>query len=319
MSIASIKKRFSGKKIAVLMGGRSGEREVSLRSGKNVLAALKRQKMNAIGIDTGPDIAQKLTAGKVDVAFIILHGKYGEDGTIQGLLELMDIPYTGSGVLASALAMHKGYSKKIFKEAGISTPDFNLVGKEDNPVNAACQAFEELGFPLVVKPLEEGSSIGVSIVKSQNETKTAFKKLHRKYGGLIAERFIPGMHITTGILGNGHKARALPILELVPKGEFYDFRSKYTKGMTEFIIPARLPGIIYSKAQEMSLAAHHVLGCNGWSRVDAIVDRAGTPYILEVNTLPGMTDISDLPAEAKVEGMSYDDVVLNILDSARIS
>jgi D-alanine-D-alanine ligase len=300
------------------MGGRSGEREVSLRSGRNVLASLKRQGFRAVGIDVGPDVARKLSALKIEVAFIILHGRYGEDGTIQGLLEMMGIPYTGSGVLASALAMHKGYSKKIFKEQGIPTPEFLWIDRGDDPVRAAQQAQEELGLPLIIKPLEEGSSIGVSIVKSHRDAVPGFKKLHRKYGGLIAERFISGMNITTGILGNGQKAKALPILELVPKNEFYDFQAKYTKGMTEFIIPARLPGSLYRRAQETALAAHHTLGCHGWSRVDAIVDRAGTPYILEVNTLPGMTDLSDLPAEAKVAGMSYDEVVLTILSSAKI-
>lgn len=318
MPAGSIKKKFADKKIGVLMGGRSGEREVSLRSGRNVLASLKRQGFKAVGIDVGTDVARKLAAQKIEVAFIILHGRYGEDGTIQGLLEMMDIPYTGSGVLASALAMHKGYSKKIFKEQGIPTPDFLWMERGDDPAKAAQQAQEELGLPLVVKPLEEGSSIGVSIVKSHREAVSNFKKLHRKYGGLIAERFISGMNITTGILGNGNKTKALPILELVPKNEFYDFQAKYTKGVTEFIIPARLPGSLYRRAQETALAAHHALGCHGWSRVDAIVDRAGTPYILEVNTLPGMTDLSDLPAEAKAAGMGYDEVVLAILDSANI-
>ena len=318
MPVASIKKRFADKKIGVLMGGRSGEREVSLRSGKNVLAALKRQGFKAVGIDVGTDVAKKLVAQKIELAFIILHGKYGEDGTIQGLLEMMDIPYTGSGVLASALAMHKGYSKKVFKEQGIPTPDFLWIDRGDDPAKAAQQAQEELGLPLIIKPLEEGSSIGISIVKNHKDAVSGFKKLHRKYGGLIAERFISGMNITTGILGNGQKARALPILELVPRNEFYDFQAKYTKGMTEFIIPAHLPGSLYRRAQETALAAHHALGCHGWSRVDAIVDRAGTPFILEVNTLPGMTDLSDLPAEAKVAGISYDEVVLTILSSAKI-
>ena len=318
MSTGSIKKKFANKKIGVLMGGRSGERKISLRSGKNVLAALKRQGLKAVGIDVGPDVARKLISQKIEVAFVILHGKYGEDGTIQGLLEMMNIPFTGSGVLASALAMHKGYSKKIFKEEGIPTPEFLWVKSGDDLEKAAYQAQDELGLPLIIKPLEEGSSIGVAIVKNYQDAVAGFIKLHRKYGELIAERFIPGMNITVGILGSGQRARALPILELIPKNEFYDFKAKYTKGMTEFIIPARLPGSLYRKAQETALAAHHVLGCNGWSRVDAIVDRAGTPFILEVNTLPGMTDLSDLPAEAKVEGMSYDDVVLEILASAKV-
>lgn len=318
MKMADIKRKLAGKRIAVLMGGRSGERAVSLRSGKNVLAALKRQGLNAVGIDAGTDLARKLTSRRIEVAFVILHGRYGEDGTVQGLLEMMDIPYTGSGVLASALAMHKAFSKQIFIQNGITTPEYLWVRGNDDPARLARQAQEELGLPLVAKPLEEGSSIGVSILKSGREATAAFRLLHRKYGGLIAERYIPGMNITTGILGCGAKARALPILELVPRNEFYDFKAKYTKGLTEFIIPARLPGSLYRKAQEAALTAHRALGCHGWSRVDAIVDRSGTPYILEVNTLPGMTDLSDLPAEAREDGIGYDQLVLEILSSALI-
>ena len=314
---AAIKRRFAKKRIGVLMGGWSGERAVSLRSGQNVLAALKRQGLQAVGIDVGRDIAQVLARRRIQAAFVILHGPFGEDGTIQGLLEMMGVPYTGSGVLASALAMHKGYSKKVFQEAGITTPSSCWVDKVLNPLDDAAHCVEMLGLPLVLKPLAEGSSIGVSIAKTAEEACQGIRALYRRYGGLLAERYVPGMTVTVGVLGSGAGCRALPVLELVPKNEFYDYQAKYTGGLTEFIIPARLPGAIYKKAQEVALAAHHVLGCHGWSRVDIIVDRAGTPLVLEVNTCPGMTDLSDLPAEAKAGGIGYDELVLEILDSAR--
>lgn len=312
----AIIKRFAKKRIGVLMGGWSGERAVSLRSGKNVLESLRRQGLNAMGIDVGRDIAAKLVKNRVQAAFVILHGPFGEDGTIQGLLEMMGIPYTGSGVLASSLAMHKGYSKKIFQESGIPTPNFCWVGRDLDPQCGARQCAEMLGLPLVLKPPAEGSSIGISIAKTQELAEKGIKALVRKYREAIVERHVSGMTVTTGVLGTGARARALPVLELVPKNEFYDYQAKYTKGMTEFHVPARLPGAVYRKVQETAVAAHQALGCRGWSRVDAIVDRAGTPWVLEVNTLPGMTDLSDLPAEAAAEGMDYDRLVLEILDSA---
>ena len=317
MNSRQIIKHFAGKKIAVLMGGRSGEREVSLRSGRNVLEALKRQGLQAAGIDVGLDLGTELRSKKIDAAFVILHGKYGEDGTVQGLLEMMDIPYTGSGVLASALAMNKVFSKKIFTGQAIPTPEYCWSGPQQDPKTAARQAVDDLGLPLVIKPVDEGSSLGVSIVKNQEQAVKSFIQVHKKYGQVMAERFIQGMNVTVGILGCGLKTRALPVLELVSKNEFYDYQAKYTGGMTEFHVPARLPGSIYAKTQQVTLQAHQALGCHGWSRVDAIVDRSGTVYILEVNTNPGMTDLSDLPAEAKAEGMEYDQVVLEILDSAR--
>jgi len=310
-------KHFTGQKIAVLMGGRSGEREVSLRSGQNVLEAIKRQGLQAVGIDAGMDLGTELRNKEIDAAFVILHGRYGEDGTVQGMLEMMGIPYTGSGVLASALAMNKVFSKKIFIEQGIPTPEYCWAGALHDPRSAAHQATDELGLPLVIKPVDEGSSLGVSIAKSQGQAVRSFTQVHKKYGQVMAERFIQGMNVTVGILGYGAKTRALPVLELVPKNEFYDYQAKYTGGLTEFHVPARLPGSIYAKVQQVTLQAHQALGCHGWSRVDAIVDRSGTVYILEVNTNPGMTDLSDLPAEAKAEGMDYDQLVLEILDSAR--
>jgi D-alanine-D-alanine ligase len=312
----AIKRRFARKRIGVLMGGWSGERQVSLRSGRNVLESLRRQGLDAVGIDVGRNIAAKISKSRIKIAFIILHGPFGEDGTIQGLLEMMGIPYTGSGVLASALAMHKGYSKKIFQESGIPTPNYCWVGRyQDEKVDPE-HCLEMLGLPVVIKPAAEGSSLGVTIAKTQAQAERDARAVLKKYGQAIVERYVPGMAVTTGVLGTESKSRALPVLELVSKNEFYDFKAKYTPGLTEFHVPARLPGALYRKVQETAVAAHRALGCRGWSRVDAIVDRSGTPWVLEVNTLPGMTDLSDLPAEAAAEGMDYDRLVLEILDSA---
>ncbi len=302
-------------RIGVLMGGTSREREISLRSGRNVLAALQRKGLDAVGLDVDAEIAQGLRRQKVEVAFVVLHGKPGEDGTIQGLLELIGIPYTGSGVLASALALNKLASKKLFEREGIPTPPYAFLPRSNSTPLASLP--RRLGLPLVVKPIEEGSSYGVAILHQAKELAPSLRRQHREYGDLLAEKFIPGMTATVGILGCGAKARALPVLELVPKNEFYDLEAKYTPGLTEFVIPARLPQKLYHKLQEQALRAHRALGCHGFSRVDAIVDtKRGTPYILEVNTIPGMTDLSDLPAEANAAGISYDELVLEMLESA---
>jgi D-alanine-D-alanine ligase len=271
--------------------------------------------LDAAGIDVDADIARALRRRKIELAFIVLHGKPGEDGTIQGLLELMGIPYTGSGVLASALALNKLASKKIFESEGIPTPSYAFLPKDNSTPLAPLM--RRLGLPLVLKPLEEGSSFGVVILHKEKEVAPSVKKQHREYGDLLAERYIPGMNATVGILGCGREARALPVLELVSKKEFYDLEAKYTPGLTEFIIPARLPQRLYQELQDQALRAHRALGCHGFSRVDAIVDtNKGKLYILEVNTIPGMTDLSDLPAEANACSLSYDDLVLEMLESA---
>jgi len=313
----SLPRLFRHKRIGVLMGGTSRERKVSLRSGANVLAALRRKGFDAQGIDVDSDIAAALRRKRIEVAFIVLHGKPGEDGTIQGLLELMGIPYTGSGVLASALALNKPASKKIFMEEGIPTPPYVFLPKDNSvPIPSLART---LGLPFVLKPIEEGSSYGVVILHREKEIAPSLKRHHREYGDLLAEGFIPGMTATVGILGCGPKVRALPALELVPKKEFYDLEAKYTPGLTEFIIPARLTKKLYQALQDLALRAHQSLGCHGFSRVDAIVDaQRGKPYILEVNTIPGMTDLSDLPAEANAAGISYDELVLEMLESALV-
>ena len=299
-------------KVAVLCGGRSGEREVSLRSGKNVFESLKRQKFDVIQLDTDGDLIAKLKKNKIDVVFIVLHGKGGEDGTIQGLLEIAQIPYTGSGVLASALAMNKVASKRIFQAVGIPTPKFIEVEPYSDFKKEAERVRRIFPYPMVVKPTSEGSSLGVTIVRKDDDLEKILVETVGQHGDAFIEEFIKGREVTVGILGE----EALPILELVPKSEFYDYRAKYTQGGTEFILPARLAPVLYKRVQETALSAHRALGCRGLSRVDIIVGPDHVPYVHDVNTIPGMTDQSDLPAEAAHAGISFDELVMRILQSA---
>jgi len=288
-------------KIGVLYGGWSSEREISILSGKRVASALRNRGYEVLEIDVGQDIAEVLSKNKIDIAYVMLHGKPGEDGTIQGLLETMGIPYTGSGVLASALVINKVITKKIFKYSGIPTPEFKYpVNKDEIP----------LDLPYLIKPVSEGSSVGMTIVRKKEQHRKAVSKAH-EYGDCFAEKFINGKEITIGILGE----LALPILELIPKKEFYDYEAKYTKGMTEFIIPARLSEDISKMSKNLALKAHRALGCRDFSRVDFIVDESNV-FVIEVNTIPGMTELSDIPAEAKAMGMGYDELVERILKLA---
>jgi len=306
VSIKELKK----KKIGVIMGGWSSEREISLLSGRNILESLKRQGFDAYGLDLqGPEDLSKIRKENMDVAFIILHGKPGEDGTIQGYLELLGIPYTGSGVEASAIGMDKILTKKIFKQEGIPTPPW----VEINPSNikkSIEKALKELGLPLILKPRREGSSVGVKILKREKEILPEVKKALSNFEEAFLEKYIPGVIATVGIL----RDQVLPILELRPKTrEFYDYEAKYTKGETEFIIPAQLPKDVTQKIKKYAYKGFKAIGCRGFARLDLVVKERKHPYFLEINTLPGMTDLSDLPAEAKAVGLSYDDVVLEIL------
>jgi D-alanine-D-alanine ligase len=304
------------KTIGVLMGGLSGEREVSFRSGKNCLSALQARGYNAIGIDALRDVAQRLDEEEVEVAFLALHGRFGEDGTIQGLLEMMDIPYTGSGVLASALGMNKIAAKKVVRGSGVPTPDYLEIGPHDD-LDEACDRVEaELGLPVMLKPVEEGSSLGVSKCHDSAELRSAVENGRGSFGAVFVEEFVTGTEITVGVLEQRGTAIALPILELVPHNEFYDYEAKYTEGMTDFVLPARLAPDVYAEAERMAVAAFKAVGCRGYARVDMMVDAAGTPWFVEVNTLPGMTDTSDLPAQARAAGISYEDLVETILLTA---
>ncbi len=303
-------------KVGVLMGGDSRERDISLRSGAGIMEALQTSGFDAVSIDADTDLITQLRDENVQVAFNILHGGEGEDGTIQGVLEMAGIPYTGSGVLASALTMNKIQTKRILQAAGLGTPPFYAVDP-DETVGKQCRfAANSLRLPAVCKPADEGSSIGVSIVKQIEELVGAVEALLEKYGSAFVEKFIDGPEVTVGVLGTGQDVRALPVLELRTQREFYDYEAKYTQGMTEFVIPAELDEPVYVMAQQTAIRAHNVLGCHGWSRVDMHIDKDGVPQIHELNSVPGMTPLSDVPAEAKAADMTYEQLVLEILGSA---
>jgi len=294
------------------MGGLSAEREVSLKSGAAVHQALLAKGYNSVAIDVGRDLAEVLKRDGIETAFIALHGRYGEDGCVQGLLELMQIPYTGSGVLASALAMHKLYSKQAFAASGILTAPFSCFRRGES----VCLPALPFGLPLVVKPVQEGSSVGVSIVREENQLAAALEMAFLHDDEILVEQYIKGQEIQVGILDD------CPIgaIEIVPKKEFYDFEAKYTDGMAEHFFPARLEHTLYEKAQSIALAAHRALGCKSYSRVDLLVTGAGDCYVLEVNTLPGMTSLSLLPEiAAKGAGLPFEELVSRIIESASLS
>jgi D-alanine-D-alanine ligase len=300
------------KKIGVLLGGLSREREISLRTGKAIRKALVEKGYTACCIDVGRDIAEKLVKEKIEIAFIALHGRYGEDGTIQGMLELMGIPYTGSGVLSSALCLHKIMTKKILIHERIPTPSFEFLKREE----VEKMAFRKISlpFPLVVKPAREGSTIGISIVRKEEELPRALKVAGKYDEEILLEAFMKGKEITVGILND----LPLPIIEIAPKSGFYDYHSKYTKGETEYIIPARINREKYLYAQEISLMAFRALGCLGCARVDLMTDEEGNPYIIDVNTMPGMTETSLLPKAAEFVGISFGELAERILLGAAL-
>lgn len=318
LSIREVKvmdnKSLKDKKIIVVHGWVSREREVSLRSGKRIYEALLRKGYNVTLIDPKIEGWEEVLRG--DIVFIALHGKPGEDGTVQGFLETFNVPYTGSGVLASSLAINKVASKKIFISSSIPTPEYLSLDDFDSLDDFISKSIERLGLPVVVKPVSEGSSIGVSIVRDAESLPSIVKETVDRFNDVFIEKYIEGREITVGIIELDGRPVALPILELVPKNKFYDYEAKYTAGFTEFIIPARMDKEKYNLAQELALKAHKALGCVGFSRVDLVTDSEDTPYVLEVNTIPGMTDLSDLPAMAKAYGIDYDDLVEIMLQSA---
>jgi D-alanine-D-alanine ligase len=303
---------MKSKKIGVLYGGLSAEREVSLKSGAAVHQALVAQGYNAIAIDVGRDLADVLKREAIEAAFIALHGRYGEDGCVQGLLELLQIPYTGSGVLPSALAMHKLYSKQAFAASGILTAPFRCFRAGETVALPGLP----FGLPVVVKPVQEGSSVGVSIVKEEAQLAAAVEEAFRHDDEILVEQYVKGQEVQVGILDGA----PIGAIEIVPKNEFYDFEAKYTDGMAEHVFPARLEPSLYEKAQQVGLAAHRSLGCKGYSRVDLLVTETGDCYVLEVNTLPGMTALSLLPEiAAKGAGLSFEALVSRIIESADLS
>jgi D-alanine-D-alanine ligase len=297
-------------KVAVLMGGRSAERPVSLKSGTMVLSALKKKGVDAHAFDPKERGLDALIRERFDRAFVILHGRYGEDGTIQGALELLGIPYTGSGVLASALAMDKWRTKLVWQASGIPTPRSELLTRDSDMQAVATR----LGMPLMVKPANEGSSIGMTKVKSARELAEAHALASNYDRVVIAEAFVDGVELTAGILGD----KPLPLIKLETPREFYDYEAKYQANDTRYLIPCGLPPDAERIVQDEALFAFQALGCRGWGRVDVMLDRSGKPYFLEVNTSPGMTDHSLVPMAARHAGLSFEDLCLRILELARL-
>ena len=303
-------------RVGVLLGGRSGEREISLMSGNGVLQALISKGVDAHGFDTGLRNPTELVTENFDRVFISLHGRYGEDGTIQGLLELLELPYTGSGVLASALAIDKIATKQIWISNGLSTPEFEeLTANSD--WNAVAQ---HLGLPLIVKPAHEGSSLGLTKVKSVEELPAAYELAASLDTKVVAETCIVGDELTCPLVGQGDSAEALPVIKIIPPQANYDFHNKYFSDETQYLCPTGLPDDVNEKVQELALAAYKALGCRTWGRADVMLDqRTGKPYLLEMNTAPGMTSHSLVPMAAKAAGVAYPELVLWLLSKASVN
>ncbi len=297
-------------KVAVLMGGSSAEREISLKSGRAVLAALKRRMVNAHAFDPNERPLEHLRSEGFDCAFIALHGRQGEDGTVQGALQMMGIAYTGSGVMASALAMDKWRTKLVWRAAGVRTPRYELLNAESDFKAIA----RKLGLPLMVKPSCEGSSIGMSKVLKAEKLRAAYRLAAKHDSVVIAEQFIKGMELTASILDG----QVLPLIRVETPRVFYDYQAKYFANSTRYICPCGLSAMQEKKIQEKALQAFRILGCNGWGRVDLMLDKQRVPYFIEVNTVPGMTDHSLVPMAARAAGLSFEDLVMRILESAHV-
>ncbi len=295
-------------RVGVLMGGASSEREISLRSGEAVISALKDEKYDVFAMDIRDgldDVRKRLKKAQINVAFIALHGCFGEDGTIQKLLESLNIPHTGSGVEANVLALNKVASRKIFEDNDIAVPEYRVVTSQ---AEAEGNNFH---FPLVVKPSSQGSSIGLSIVENKKDLPRAIKSAFSYDKKVIVEEYIEGKEITVGILDD----QPLPVIQIIPKRKFYDYQAKYEAGMSNYFVPARLSNDEYLKAQEAGLSAHRCLGCRAFSRVDMIMSK-GEPVVLELNTIPGLTFNSLLPKAAQAAGISFNQLCVRLIKLA---
>ncbi len=292
-------------KVAVLMGGLSAEREISLHSGAAVLAALQRQNIDAHGVDVRHDIVSVLLDGCFDCAFIALHGRRGEDGVIQGVLEMLNIPYTGSGVLGSALSMDKVRSKQVWQAAGLPTPDFAVLN-DDSDWSAVV---DELGLPLAVKPVHEGSSLGATCVQHLEDLEPAWRRAVEFDAAVMAEPWVIGEEYTVGILGG----EALPVICLQTPREFYDYEAKYNTDDTQYHCPSGLSAADEQQFQTLALNAFTALGATGWGRIDFMLDKKGEAWLLENNTVPGLTDHSLVPMAAQAAGIDFDELILRIL------
>lgn len=312
MEVANLKLKFG--KIGVLMGGPSTEREISLKSGKAVYDSLKELGLDVIVIDIKTDDVKQnsflMKSKKIDCAFIALHGRFGEDGQIQTILDRLKIPYTGSGSKASMLAMDKIASRKIFEEHGLNVPRYMIL--EKSSFNSNQVVYSQLHLPWVIKPATHGSSIGLTIIDKREDLDRALELAFGFDERVLIEEYIEGRELTVGIL----EERALSIIEICPKKRFFDFQAKYEHGMTQYIVPAQLDREITHQVQEMALLAHKLLGCLGFSRVDMMLNRRNIPFVLEINTIPGLTSTSLLPKAARVEGIDFAQLCLRLLKLA---
>lgn len=300
-------------KVGVLYGGKSAEREVSLMSGTGVHAALRSRGVDAHLFDTGEHTLSELAQQGFDRVFIALHGRYGEDGTLQGALELLGIPYTGSGPMASSLAMDKIMTKRVWLEAGLPTPGYvELTSHEQVPAAAA-----SLGLPMMMKPPHEGSTLGIVKVSEESALLEGYQHASRFDEVVLAEQFITGRELTVAILGRGPQARALPLIEIVAPGGNYDYQNKYFSDDTKYLCPAPIAPGLASQIAELSVRAYRALGCEGWGRADVILDAQDRPWLIEMNTSPGMTGHSLVPMAAKAVGMDYPELCMHILSEAR--
>jgi D-alanine-D-alanine ligase len=306
---------WKGKKVAILMGGASREREISLRTGSAISAGLRRQGYDVEDVDfsDGIDLVNRLLALQPDVALIALHGKFGEDGCVQGLLEMLRVPYTGGGVLASAVGMDKVVCKRLARELGLPCAPDRVFESGASGMERFVADFD-MDFPVIVKPAREGSTINMTIVHRKSELLEALRTSNQSDAKVIIEKYIAGTEVTVGLI-NGE---ALPVLEIAPKGGFYDYTSKYTKGMTEYIVPARIDAGVAEKLKRWSEALCSEIECEGTARVDFIVTGESKAFFLEVNTIPGMTELSLVPKAAAHKGMGFDEVCERLLDGARL-
>ncbi len=303
-------------KVGVLLGGKSGEREISLMSGQGVLEALRSKQVNAHPFDPAKQTMAELVAQQFDRVFIALHGRFGEDGTMQGLLEQMNLPYTGSGVLASALAIDKQATKRLWSSFNLATPKFAMLHAQSD----WNQIVKELGLPIIVKPAREGSSLGLSKVTKAEDLQKAYELAAKLDRDVMAEQCIIGEELTCPIVGDGEYAQALPVIRIVAPDSNYDYHNKYFSDDTRYLCPTGLDISVEEKVQALALSAYKALGCKGWGRADVMIDKAsGQPYLLEMNTAPGMTGHSLVPMAAKAAGVDYADLVLWLLSQASVN
>lgn len=302
-------------KVAVLAGGASAEREVSLMSGQGVLQALREQGVDAHPFDPAERELAELKRDGYSRCFIALHGRFGEDGTVQGALELLGIPYTGSGVMASGIAIDKVMTKRIWRAEGLPTPEWRQV----DSASATSRAFAELGSPMIVKPDREGSTIGLTKVLAAEQCEAAYAVAARHDAMVLCEQFIAGDEVTVAVLGSGAAARALPVIRIVAPDGNYDYQNKYFTDSTQYLVPCGLPEGEEAAIQALALRAYRVLGCRGWARADVMIDaRTRKPYLLEINTSPGMTGHSLVPMAARAAGITYPALCVQVLQSAAL-